>query len=414
MVDWRPWGAIAASAICMAVSMSAVFMGSFPVFLEPVSRDLAWGRAVLPQIITVISLSAAVLMPLCGRLVDQVGVRIPVALGLTLVASGMGLLSLMRSNGAVFWIAALLLGAGAALSGPPAFVGVVSSWFDKNRALALGFVLSIAPMCSQAIVAPLAQHLLVTVGWRTSYRMLALVVFVVGSATALFLLRRNPTPASDMQGPLSVDVRAGQALRTRTFWQLAIASALASGALIGFSVHVVSWLTGRSVAPAQAALVLSALFLSGVGGTVLSSYVADRSRSIRPIQLFYALPLAGLGLMAVSNAVPALILGAALVGLGMSAVTGLAPFLVTRYFGLGASAEIFGIVMAMSMASIGLAPLLIGLGFDRTGGYGLPIALTASAVAMATIAIGLLPRANVPAGLAHDDRGLSIAPERVA
>jgi len=414
MIDWRRWSAMAASAICMAVGMSAVFMGSFPVFLEPVSRDLAWGRAVLPQIITVISLSAAVLMPLCGRLVDRIGVRIPVALGLILVASGMGLLSLIRSNGAVFWVAALLLGAGAALSGPPAFVGVVSSWFDKNRALALGCVLSIAPMCSQAVVAPLAQHLIATVGWRTSYQMLALVVSVVGAATALLFFRRNSAGGSEMPGPQPVDVTAGQALRTRTFWQLAIASALASGALIGFSVHVVSWLTGRSVAPAQAALVLSALFLSGVAGTFLSSYVADRSRSIRPIQIFYALPLAGLGLMAASNALPAMVLGAALVGLGMSAVTGLAPFLVTRYFGLGASAEIFGIVMAMSMASIGLAPLLIGLGFDRTGGYVLPLALTALAVVIATIAIGLLPRANAPARPAHDDHGLSIVAERVS
>jgi len=398
----------------MAVGMSAVFMGSFPIFLEPVSRDLALGRAVLPQIITVISLSAAVLMPLCGRLIDRIGVRVPVALGLTLVASGMGLLSLMRSNGAVFWIAALLLGAGAALSGPPAFVGVVSSWFDKNRALALGCILSIAPMCSQAVVAPLTQHLVATVGWRTSYQMLALVVFVIGAATALVFLRPNSASGPDGPGPQAVDVTAGQALRTRSFWQLAVASALASGALIGFSVHVVSWLTGRAVAPAQAALVLSALFLSGVGGTLLSSYVADRSRSIRPIQLFYALPLAGIGLMAVSNALPTLILGGALVGLGMSAVTGLAPFLVTRYFGLGASAEIFGIVMAMAMASIGLAPLLIGLGFDRTGGYGLPIALTALAVAIATIAIGLLPRANAPARPAHDDHRLSIVPERVS
>lgn len=414
MIDWRRWGAMAASAICMAVGMSAVFMGSFPVFLEPVSRDLDWGRAILPRIITVISLSAAVLMPLCGRLVDRIGVRIPVALGLTFVASGMGLLSLMRSNGAVFWIAALLLGGGAALSGPPAFVGVVSSWFDKNRALALGCILSIAPMCSQAVVAPLAQHLLATVGWRTSYRMLALVVFVIGATTALLFLRPNSASGSGRPEPQAADVTTGQALRTRTFWQLAIASALASGALIGFSVHVVSWLTGRSVTPAQAALVLSSLFLSGVGGTLLSSYVADRSRSIRPIQLFYALPLAGLGLMVVSNALPTLILGAALVGLGMSAVTGLAPFLVTRYFGLGASAEIFGIVMAMAMVSIGLAPLLIGLGFDRTGGYGLPIALAALAVAIATIAIGLLPRANAPAGPARDDHGLLIVPERAS
>ena len=70
------WKATAASALCMAVGMSAIFMGSFPVFLQPVSAELGWGRAIFPQIITVFSVTAAISMPFCGRLIDRIGVHL--------------------------------------------------------------------------------------------------------------------------------------------------------------------------------------------------------------------------------------------------------------------------------------------------------------------------------------------------
>lgn len=389
MVTMKRWHATISSALCMAAGMSAVFMGSFPIFLGPVSKDLGWGLATFPQFITASSILAALLMPACGRLVDRMGARWPVAFGLALVAAGLFLLSFLASAGPVFWMAALCVGAGSALSGPPAFVGLISSWFDRNRALAIGCILSVAPACGQAIISPLTQHLISELGWRSAYRCLAAVTFTAALVAAVGFLRAQADgPAGPVPGTPSAS--AGEALKTPTFWLLAIGSCLGSGTILGLTVHVVTWQTGRGIAPELAALVLSVLFIAGMAGAFLAGFAADRARSIHVLQMFYLLPLGGLALMAASSAAPALVLGAALIGIAMGATTGLAPFLATRYFGIKASSEIFGIILAMTMVALGVVPLLIGIGYDATGGYSWPLSMAGAAILLSAICIGLL------------------------
>jgi len=390
------WQATVASALCMAVGMSAIFMGSFPVFLQPVSADLGWGRAVFPEVITVSSIAAAVLMPFGGRLVDRIGVHQPVAVGLVLVALAMLLFSIVESVGIAFWAGALALGAGAAFAGPPAFVGLISSWHDRNRALAIAIVLSVAPACSQAVIAPVTQHLIVALGWRDSYRALAALVVAIGVPVSLAMLRRCPS-TYHADGPVALPgASARDAVRTPAFWLLAVASCLSSGTLLGFIVHIVAWLTGRGVAGETAAFVLSSVFLAGMAGAFVAGYVADRARGILALQVFYALPIAGLGLMAATTALPVLVAGAVLIGLGTGATTGLSPYLTTRYFGLRASAEIFGMILAMTMVALGVVPVLIGAGYDISGSYGAPLVSAAIALAISTISVGLADRAGRP------------------
>ena len=391
------WKATTASALCMSVGMSAIFMGSFPVFLQPVSAELGWGRATFPQIITVSSITAAVSMPFCGRLIDRIGVHWPVAAGLTLVAFAMMLLSVVERVGFTFWSAALALGVGAALAGPPAFIGLISSWYERNRALAIGVVLSVAPACSQAMIAPLTQQLIVTLGWRASFRALAALIFAVGVTASLAMLRPRPA-VQRPDGLTAVPGASGRgAVRMPAFWLLAAVSCLSSGTLLGMTVHVVAWLTGRGVAAQTAALVLSSVFLGGMAGAFVAGYVADRTRTIIALQFFYALPIAGLGLMSASTALPLLISGAALIGLGTGATTGLSPYLVTRFFGLRSSAEIFGMIMAMTMVALGVVPVLFGVGYDKSGSYAIPLAVAAGALGLATILLGLADRASRPA-----------------
>lgn len=380
----------------MALGVSAIFMGSFPIFLAPVSHEFGWGRATFPQIITVVSLCAAVLMPVAGRLVDRVGVHRPVTAGLAFAALGLLLLSFLGGVDLFFWFGALCLGAGSAFAGPPAYVGLVSTWYTRNRALALGFILSVAPAISQAIVAPATQALVNSGGWRLTYRILALIVMALGLSASIGFLRPRPLHSVTAdRGPVAAGgANARQALRSPTFWLLAIAGCLANGTVIGVQIHLVAWLTGRGVPAGTGALVISTLFLAGIAGAFIAGAVADRSRSIAFLQIFYALPLLGLAALGASTHLPVLVAGAVLVGTGGSAIIMLAPYLVTRYFGLKASSEIFGVQLGLTLLSVGAAPVLIGVGYDLTRSYSVPMTLAGISAALATVCIGLADRAN--------------------
>jgi MFS family permease len=114
--------------------------------------------------------------------------------------------------------------------------------------------------------------------------------------------------------------------------------------------------------------------------------------------------------MAATTSLPVVLLGAVLLGAGMSATSALTPFLLTRYFGLKGSAEIFGILLGLTMIAIGLAPVLIGLGIDRTGGYTIPLSFVTGAVVVATFCIGLLDRLRVATAKQDDQAPVRTLP----
>ena len=80
-----------------------------------------------------------------------------------------------------------------------------------------------------------------------------------------------------------------------------------------------------------------------------------------------------------------------LMGVGQGAEIGLAAYYVSRYCGLKAYGELFGVVYGVVVAGAGLGPVLVGLLFDRAG-YG-PMLLTIEiALALSVVGIILLPR----------------------
>jgi cyanate permease len=102
--------------------------------------------------------------------------------------------------------------------------------------------------------------------------------------------------------------------------------------------------------------------------------------------VLYILPAISLALLlAAGSTLWMLGVGVVLMGCALTAVTLLLPYLVTRYFGLRASAEIFGISLACSMISIGTGPTLIGIGFDTSGSYTLPISLAVAATTVSAL-----------------------------
>jgi MFS family permease len=65
--------------------------------------------------------------------------------------------------------------------------------------------------------------------------------------------------------------------------------------------------------------------------------------------------------------------GAFLIGLGLGAEVDFIAYLTSRYFGLRAFGKIYGLIFAAFALSGALGPLIIGIGFDRTGSYRAPL-----------------------------------------
>lgn len=98
----------------------------------------------------------------------------------------------------------------------------------------------------------------------------------------------------------------------------------------------------------------------------------------------------GILVLAFGHGMPLAFVGAFLVGLGMGAEADIIAYLTSRYCGLRAFGEIYGYAFATFVIAGALGTLLMGMGFDRTGAYVVPLAGFFCATAVAAVLFGLL------------------------
>jgi sugar phosphate permease len=123
-----------------------------------------------------------------GAMVDRLGPRLLLGLGLTLWSFAQLLGGLVRNFGEFFG-ARLLLGVGEAPQFPTG-ARVVRDWFNqRERGLATG-VFNCASSLGTAIAVPLLTYLMLSFGWRTMFVIMGVAGLIV--AVLWYLLYRNP------------------------------------------------------------------------------------------------------------------------------------------------------------------------------------------------------------------------------
>jgi cyanate permease len=351
----------------MSLGLAPLFMGTFPVFLPPISKELGWGAAVYPQSALMAGTASAVAGPLVGAALDRFGVRAVLLAGLFGWAVALFTLSELGGSHAQLLSIAALLGITACTCGPVALAKVIAGWFDRHRGLAMGIVLSAAPAVATAISVVVADRLIAHYGWRVTYRTLAATVIAVALPIAFFLLREAPSSSGAQPAPTSGASRATsglQALRTRDFWMIMLLTALVCTVANAVVSHFVAFAAERGVSSTVATLALSAYSLVAPLGPLLAGALADRSQTPRPLAVFYSLPFIGFAMLILLGpqaVIPAMVL----LGIGFSAATGMLPYLLTRYFSVGHAAQLFGIGLGVVTLSMGLGPVILGVVHDQ-------------------------------------------------
>jgi len=383
-------------AICIAFGLIPLFMGVFPLFLQPVSSSFGWGLSIFPQAPMIVGLTAALSGPLIGRLIDRYGVRRILVPGLAIWSAGYFALSFMRGVIAELYLLTIIMAVGSTIAGPISYAKIVNGWFDRNRGLALGLVLGAAPAVATAIAVPVTQGLIVAQGWRTTFQILSTAAALVTIPATLLLVREakaSAPPGAPMSAVEGVPARA--AVLSWDFILTIGTSALAVGVLMGVAVHFIAWMGERGVDRGTATFALSLYSLAGPLGPLVGGMLLDRVRNPRVFAVFFAVGALGLALLLGFGAAGVLP-GMVLLGLAFSSINGLAPYLVSRYFGMASGSEILGVTFAVLTIGMGVGPVLIGLGHDATGSYVRPISIAAAAL-LTSMLLAFLFRPYPPA-----------------
>jgi sugar phosphate permease len=374
------WWVVFAAAVGIALHIGPVVVETFGVFLKPLNQEFGWSRGQISFAFSLFAIAGAISTPVVGRLVDYAGAR-RVVLPATFLF-GLGVAGLVLLSGLLLLLYAIYLYIGIVGSGttPIPYAKVITRWFDRRRGLALGLTVA-ASSLSLAAMPSLAQVLIVVVGWRHAYLIIALMVVGAIPVVAL-LLRESPQrmglqPDGATTGQTSdarpyagdKDVTFSQAWRSNTFWLIAGPFFLMSLSFHGCILHLVPLLTDRGLSPSDAATAASLVGAGGLVARLGSGFLLD---------LFFALSVAvslflssTVGLILLWSGAQGSVPFAAgfLVGIGQGAELDIIPYLVSRYFGSAAFAHIYGYLFAAFLLGAVVGPPLMGFGFDMIGSY---------------------------------------------
>jgi MFS family permease len=378
------WWVALIAALGLFLNTGTIVVFSFGVFAKTMGQEFHSGRAKISLAFTIHNLTAALFVPLAGRLVDRYGPR-RVLLPFTAIF-GLILMSSRILSGAIwqlylFYFALGLVSGGA---GAMSYTNVISHWFDRHRGLALSVMM--LGMGLGAVVMPsVAQQLVTTFGWRRSYCIFGFVVLLIPLPMVAAFLKERPEnmgllPDGAAEDPVAkpiavkeIGLTLGEAANTSTFWIIVCVLFLITASVHACFIHLPALLTDRGSAPQLAAFASSLLGVGLFIGRVGCGYLLDQFFAPRVATLLFSTVAIGIAFLALSHAISSALIAAPLVGLGLGAEVDIVAYLTSRYFGLRSYGAIFGSMWAVFGVSGGLGAYLMGLGFDRTGSYIVPL-----------------------------------------
>lgn len=418
------WKAAAACTLAMALSPAAL-VTTTTFLVEPVARDFGWSQSHALTIFNVPTMLAPLVLPLSGRWVDRWGARRIAVPGTALYALATAVVAVVGASTAQLLLALLAF----TLLGYVAILGVVykvvSEWFPAHRASGYALFIGAASSLGGAVLAPLCQLSVDSLGWRTTYLLLAAGILLIVFPAQLFLLSEPaPTPRATGSGTGTEEspehaqlpgVSFTAALRSRAWVVLAAVLVMAAGVAMSVRLNAVSLFGDRGYSAADVSLSVSVLLVASVAGQVLAGVVLDRSRAPRAFAPFMLCLVVGIAMVfAAQEGQWALFLSMGLLGMVIGAESTVGPYLVGRYFGLRDFGQIQGMTLGLvTLVGVGLIPVWAQRTAEQTGGYRTTLFVLAAASLVGFLLTFLLPRYPDPGrtAAAPKDESPAAAPE---
>jgi MFS family permease len=351
---------------------------SFGVFLPSFQNEFGWSRGQISLALTLTILSAALVMPLAGRILDRVGARVFAPRATLLFGFAVISLYFVPGNLALFYAWFVIIGLLSAGAAPGPFARAISAWFDRRRGIALG--LCMAGVGLGAAIMPLISRTAISAfGWRGAYVVIGCLILAV-VPVLLRLLHNAPGPVGcfvdnnpDYKAASAASQVIGlttkEACRQSDFWILLVAFFVAALTINGCTVHMVPMLIDRGVSFEAAAGVASTIGIALIFGRVLAGYLLDKFFAPFVAIIFLSGPILGMIILSQTSGGSVAVLSAMLLGVGVGAEVDVIAYMVSRYFGLKAFGEIYGYLFGVFVVGTGLGPLAMGYGFDNFGDY---------------------------------------------
>jgi OFA family oxalate/formate antiporter-like MFS transporter len=387
-LDWKPrrifygWWIVGA---CFFISLyvgGVVFYG-FTTLIEPLADEFGWSYTTISFAASLRGMEMGILAPFVGILVDRWGPRRLLFGGVIITSLGLMLLSRTTSLG-TFYGAFVLMAIGMSTCSSTVLMTAVANWFRRKIGIATGIM--ICGYGFSGLLIPAIVNLIDMYEWRMTLVFLTIGLLALCLPLSL-LVRHKPEqygylPDGEMSNiaisndlnkaqTVEADVGAKQAVKSRTFWHIALALMCQFIILSAVITHVMPYLTSIGFTRAIAGLVAAGIPLASIAGRLGLGWLGDKVDKRRVAAGAFAmmsLSLLCFGFISAGDTwllVPFLII----FGIGYGGNNTLRASLIREFFGRSRFGTIHGFTVGIMALGTIAGPPLAGWVFDKWGSY---------------------------------------------
>lgn len=350
---------------------------TYLVFMLPLENEFGWSRSSVASVYSIYMLANGLSAPFAGMMYERWGPKVLYLSGLTVMTSAFMLAGNLTSLWQFQLCIGLAAGIGMTALGVVPATTLVSRWFTTNTSSAIGVVYAGAGAGSLVIV-PLAQHLIVNIGWRETYFWLALMFIVLIACVMLAPWRRishgrdgHTHPHEQKEPTIALEVLK-RAFKTSVYWSLIQVFFFTALSVYTILVQVIAFLVDAGFSPIQAATAFGFGGILSVLGVSTSGWLADRLGSRWVVTASFALTFSGVLILYFLSYEPLLwllMLYVLIFGIPQGARGPIVASLCSKIFPGQGLATIYGTIYASIPLGSAAGAFASGWLHDMSGGY---------------------------------------------
>jgi len=397
---------IVAACIPITVLTNGLTGGGFTAFFEPIASTFGWTYAQVSIGASLRTFQLSIFVPFAGLLADRWGPRKVLLIGAVITGLGMVFMSLINSL-ATYYAASVVIAIGAGFCNSTVVLIAVANWFKKNISKAIAVTTIGVSLNGLMII--LATFLIDRFGWQ--HAMFGLGWGVIAIVVPLTLVVRHkpeqygylPDGEKQIEQPVTRENTArhieddsslGQALKSRIFWQLVIASLCFMFSASAYQIHVMPYYSSIGFARSASSLIVSGGLLIGVVGALGVGWLGDRldTRNVSAVcYVGIVVGLVTLGLVT-NKLVVVLVTHIITFNMGVQGAIVMRTALVRQYFGRSKFGSIIGVHNGIATLGGITGVFLAGWAFDTFGSYRTIWLVFGGLAAISIILILAIPR----------------------
>lgn len=380
------WLVVGFSFITLALVYGVWY--SFSVFFVALLKEFGWSRSIGAGAFSVFIIVSGVIGPYVGNLIYSAGARKVIILGSLLLGAGLVLCSTTQASWQFYLFFSVITAVGLGTTGWVPNVTLVQQWFRGKKGLPMGIISSGIGIGILGFV-PLIQYLITRAGWRMAYRIMAICIPLVVISMAVAFLRKPPqglsshseigSPPALEKDPLVIDEKwtsrswtVGQALGTRQFWLLSLASFLGSLIIQSVFAHQVAFFVDHGLEALYASYLVGIVGMVSLGGKILWGTLSDkigRELTFTMGTTCLSLALTTLFLYGVFSSPALTYFFPVFFGMGYASITALPPLITADFFEGRAYGGIFGWLIFFVGIGGAFGAWFSGFLYDHLGSY---------------------------------------------